>query len=283
VDTVRLFPALDLTWPSEPTDDDREIAVASVDEFGPTAVEITPSGIRVFFRSLESRDAAARAAAASLPGVSTASTQIPDENWAERSQAAITPIVVGRITVSPPWLAAGPSDTNQFHITILPSMGFGTGHHASTRLCLRLLQKYIVSRTRVLDVGTGSGVLAIAARCLGARQVVAVDTDPDALQNARENVELNGISDVELVHGDIIAPVGFEKGFDMVLANLTGSLLCRTAGALAAAARSGVVIASGYQVHEREGVEAAFGTAGATLDVEHVEGDWVGAAYRVRS
>ena len=88
-------------------------------------------------------------------------------------------------------------------------MGFGTGHHATTRLCLELLQRIDVAGARVIDVGTGSGVLALAAWKLGAAGVTAVDNDPDALQNARDNIARNGgAGRIEVVQADLVDLAG---------------------------------------------------------------------------
>jgi ribosomal protein L11 methyltransferase len=164
-------------------------------------------------------------------------------------------------------------------ITIARSMGFGTGHHASTRLCLSLLQRVPLDGAAVLDVGTGSGVLAIAAKRLGAARVVAVDHDPDALVAARENVERNRTGEsVTLAHADLGEPApAWDHAFDVLLANLTGALLVRQAATLNRfVSRAGRVILSGILADEADGVIAAFAAQGARLDTRLDEEEWVG-------
>jgi ribosomal protein L11 methyltransferase len=136
-------------------------------------------------------------------------------------------------------------------------MGFGTGHHATTRLCLAALQNLDVRGTRVLDVGTGSGVLAIAASRLGAADVVAIDDDPDAIESAAENVRLNEGANVQLQTVDLrAASLG---QFDVVTANLTGGLLVQAAASLkAVVAPAGVLVLSGFMTHEEPDVLAAY-------------------------
>ncbi len=182
-----LYPALDVHGA------DPDLVLALVDDFAPTAVEEVADGVSIFFSSATKRDEASAAVAVALPDARLSARDVDDEDWAKRSQQNLTPITVGRITVTPPWFA----DTSQAQaahaglaVTILPSMGFGTGHHATTRLCLAALQSIEVDGRRVLDVGTGSGVLAIAAAALGAREALGIDFDPDAITNALENLEL---------------------------------------------------------------------------------------------
>ena len=113
-------------------------------------------------------------------------------------------------------------------IVIEPSRGFGTGHHQSTRLCLVLLQNRNLSGPRVMDVGTGSGVLAIAAAKLGAAFVAAIDNDPDAVENARENIAVNGVEKIVEAHVDDLTTTTVAAA-DLVTANLTGTLLAQHA------------------------------------------------------
>ena len=263
---MRVYPALRITFFEPPSEEQIDRLLAQLDDFRPTAIDDIDNGVIAYFVSASARDdALAQLGAFEL--VDVTAEDVPDENWAERSQAALTPVTVGRLTVAPPWTvtdelrASAPGPI----IVIQPSMGFGTGHHASTRLCLELLQRVPLAGKRVLDIGTGSGVLAIAARVLGAASVVGIDVDPDALTNARENLELNGIADgVAFVESDVRAhAAGASGAYDLILANLTGSLLQREADAIAAlAASGGHLIVSGFQVHEVDDVRVAFESIG---------------------
>jgi ribosomal protein L11 methyltransferase len=166
-------------------------------------------------------------------------------------------------------------------IVILPSMGFGTGHHVTTRLCLAALQTIDLAGRTVLDVGTGSGVLAIAAELLGAARGVGIDVDPDAIQSARENLELNpGARQVTFETVDLAARA--LPPADIVTANLTGALLVRSALVLLAAVRpGGTLILSGIQSHERGEVLEAFADD-TEVSWERTEDGWVGIAVKKR-
>jgi ribosomal protein L11 methyltransferase len=161
-------------------------------------------------------------------------------------------------------------------------MAFGTGHHATTRLCLAALQLLNLAGTVVLDVGTGSGILAIAARKLGAAAATGIDNDPDAVDCARANLQLNATVDnvsFELVDFTDYAARSPAVGRpDVVTANLTGTLLCRIAPALAQAfAPGGALIVSGALAEEQHAVAAAF----RDLDVvwEQTEDEWVAMGF----
>ena len=264
---MRLYPALRITFFESPAEEQMDLLLALLDDFRPTAINDIDNGVVAYFVSASVRDdALAQLGAYEL--VDVTAEDVPDENWAERSQAALTPVTVGRLTIAPPWTvndelrASVPGPI----IVILPSMGFGTGHHASTRLCLELLQRVPVQGKRVLDIGTGSGVLAIAARILGAASVVGIDFDPDAITNARENLELNAISDgVTFVESDVLTHASGETRYGLLLANLTGSLLQREATHFFSLADPGsVLIVSGVQTHERQEVQGTLAAAGWT-------------------
>ena len=158
-------------------------------------------------------------------------------------------------------------------------MGFGTGHHVTTRLCLAALQTIDLANQVVLDVGTGSGLLAIAADRLGAARAIGIDYDPDAIRSARENLDLN--PEARHVTFDTVDLAARALPLaDVVTANLTGALLVRSAAALLGAVRAGgTLILSGIQSHERDEVRQAF--ADAAVCWEHDEDGWVGLAVKV--
>ena len=267
---MRAYPALDVL------SDTPDLLLAIVDDFEPTAVEERQSTIRVFFGSAAARDSAR---AALSPRFEVVSVDVPDNDWARRSQEQLAPVTVGRITLCPNPRVAIPHDAPPFlSLVIQPSMGFGTGHHATTRLCLAALQAIDLTNAFVLDVGTGSGVLAMTAACLGATRALGVDIDPDAIQSARENLTLNAnVRGVEFERADLTE--GCLPQADVVTANLTGAQLVRTAAILRrSVGPGGTLIVSGILSDERESVFAAFGDLTPTW--ENTEDGWVGAALR---
>jgi ribosomal protein L11 methyltransferase len=277
---MRSYPALDITWPIRPDDDHIERLLAEIDDDAPVAIEERDGGLRIFFQTAIERGRAATRLIAVDAMAECTPCEVSDEDWAARSQSQIAAVRVGAIVVAPPWDV--PADRRGV-IVINPGMGFGTGHHQSTRLCLSLLQGRSVAGLKVLDVGTGSGVLALGAWHLGARSVLAIDVDEDALLCARENVERNAA-------GAVVSLAAVEVGarpsplvdgpFDIVLANLTGGLLTRHARQLAAwLARGGTLIVSGLTADEAADVAAAFAQAGLASAARAGEGEWVGLAF----
>jgi ribosomal protein L11 methyltransferase len=295
---VKRWPALDIRLPAPAGGDAGEMPglfAAWLDDFSPTAItDLDPGDAalvwRVFFATNEARAAAAHALAASTEwaGAAGASIDVDDEAWAERSQASLTAIRVDRIVVTPPWDQAGaaalarevpPADGEPIVIVIEPSMGFGTGHHESTRLCLAALQRTPLTGRSVVDVGTGSGVLAIAAARLGAARVIALDDDRDALDSAAANVVLNGLPTgaVDARVGNVLAEA--LPAADVILGNLTGALLRRAAATLiAAVAPAGSLIVSGFTEDERVAIEHALAPF-AVADAASEHG-WLALTFR---
>jgi len=268
------YPALDITFRDSSDPFLRDRLYAQLDDFAPVAIQEDEAGEyahrwRVFFRSASSRDAA-RDALASDDSIRTSPISVPDEDWARRSQDNLKAVEAGRLIVAPPWDI--PKARDKAIIIIEPSTGFGTGHHATTRLCLLLLQQLEVRGARVLDIGTGSGLLALAAWKLGAGDVVAVDHDPDALENARDNIARNGAAPAIDIICDDLEGLRIQRA-DIVLANLTGAVLVRYAAELRGLAMDGgYFILSGFAPDDVAVIRTAF--AGCTAIAERAEGDW---------
>ena len=269
-DSVRTWPALDVHPVSE-------LLQAALIDYETTAIdERSPDDWRVFFTTVSERDRAATALRSAFPTLTIASIDVPDENWAARSQASLRAVRVGNIVVAPPWdVPAGPKNRTRptdtasagpqsrtrpaqdLVIVIQPSMGFGTGHHATTRLCVAALQRLDLRGRSVLDMGTGSGVLAIAASLLGASRSVGIDDDGDAIAAARENLDLNPQAEVTLLVQDLRSTdVG---SADIVIANLTGGLLMSAALTIQEfVTRGGSLVLSGLMTMEESDVLSAF-------------------------
>jgi ribosomal protein L11 methyltransferase len=157
-------------------------------------------------------------------------------------------------------------------------MGFGTGHHATTRLCLAALQAVDLRGKFVIDVGTGSGVLAIAASALGAARALGIDDDADAIAAANENLEFNRVTNVTLEVCDLMNETLPQA--DVVVANLTGALIVRAAARLMQAVRpGGVLIVSGIMATEGDDVRRAFANQAFVAAVQ--EDEWL--AFTIRS
>lgn len=269
------WPALDVAAADEAH---AERIQALADDFAPTAIEERPDGLRLFFSTAADRDRAA----GGLRDLHVSPIDVPDDDWAQRSQENLTPISVGRLIVSPPW-HAGASSATCIEIVILPSMGFGTGHHATTRLCLAALQAIDVTGATVLDAGTGSGVLAMAAVHLGASHALGVDDDPDAIQSAIDNLALNPhlpADRITFAVGDLMS--GPLTPSDIVTANLTGGLLIRAASRLQDAVNpGGMLIMSGLQTAERDEVWRVFEALELVAEAE--EAGWSTITGRKRS
>jgi ribosomal protein L11 methyltransferase len=267
------YPALEVEFhpPHDPALPDRLYAL--LDDFEPAAIHDDElNGVwRVFFRAGERRDAA-RTALASIEGIRVAAIDVPDEDWARRSQEGLKAIAAGGLLVAPPWDV--PRDSGTPVIIIEPSTGFGTGHHATTRLCLLLLQRLDLRGARVLDIGTGSGVLALAAWKLGASDVIAVDNDPDALVNARDNIARNGAAAAVDIIQDDLDSLRIQRA-DVVLGNLTGAVLVRYARELRSLLTDGgYLIVSGFAPQDVTVIQTAF--SGLAVIHSESDADWAG-------
>jgi ribosomal protein L11 methyltransferase len=202
----------------------------------------------------------------------------PERDWGAEARRAFAGADAEPFWIGPPWLDPPRGRTP---VWILPGRAFGTGLHPTTRLALRLLGGRRAEGARVLDVGTGSGVLALAALARGARQAVGLDVDRHALANASGNALLNAAGDgLRLVAGslDALAP---SAAFDLVLANLErDALLPLLAPLRRVVAPGGVVVASGLTLAQRTELLAASAASGLSAGDEREEGGWWAALLR---
>ncbi len=207
--------------------------------------------------------------------------EIPVEDWGRNWKLHFKPLRVGRrLVVAPPW-EGGPFPEGRVLIRIDPAMAFGTGHHATTRMCLEGLEAAADQWPDrrgpiILDVGTGTGILAIAAASLGARRVVAIDTDPEACDAARKNLAMHDCGGrVQLLCGGIES-LDPRRRFDLILANLDTRTLCPLFPALGhLLAPRGRMIAGGMPVEDEETVTTALPPSLLRILHRRVEEEWL--------
>jgi ribosomal protein L11 methyltransferase len=199
---------------------------------------------------------------------------LPNVDWSEEWKRSINAQTLGKLTVAPPWLAGAldPART----IIIEPAMAFGTGEHATTRGVVRLMQSVIRPGDRVADLGSGSAVLSIAAAKLGATNVAAIELDHDAIGNAEENVERNGVAGtVKVIEGDAASLLPLVAPVRVILANIISSVLVELLPGMAMAlADDGQMILSGILFSEREEMMRTLRDSGWRVTAEDHEEMW---------
>lgn len=199
---------------------------------------------------------------------------IEDQDWSEAWKANVRATRAGRLWVGPSWLL-GEAGAASLPIVIDPGMAFGTGDHPTTAMCLEAMDAWVPAHPgcTVLDVGTGSGVLAMAAKKLGAGVAVANDIDPGAVEIARENAARNAIDGVEWTTKPLERIHG---AFDLVLANIFANVLCHLAPRLGAATSArGRLMLTGILDEQAAEVLAAFEREGMRLVERRARGEWV--------
>jgi ribosomal protein L11 methyltransferase len=207
----------------------------------------------------------------------------PHQEWSELWRRGLEPRrVTDRLVVSPTW--KDPElRTGELLITLDPGLAFGTAEHATTRGCLRLLDRTVRTGDQVADIGAGSGILSIAAAVLGASRVVAVEMDPWAAAAARENVAANRVEDRVEVRTGAVGPdfLQDDPPFHGVVANIeTGILIPLLPGFRGGLRPRGWLILSGVPTHEAGAVAEAAAEAGFTPDDEAREGEWWTGRFR---
>lgn len=223
--------------------------------------------------------------------------ELEEEDWANAWKAHYHPFRIGnRIWIQPSWLelgSAGPDAGGQrtervreedVVLILDPGMAFGTGLHPTTQMCLQALEQWVRPGTRLLDVGTGSGILAIAATKLGAASTLAVDTDEVAVKTAVANAVQNSVDDQIVVRRGSLDSVA-EKGWDIVVVNILAPVilnLLEEEALLDYPAENGRLILSGLIGQQRTEVEEAVTSCGGVIAQTYTAGDWATLVVRHR-
>lgn len=218
-----------------------------------------------------------RFTAAKIPHEVTEAS-VNEEDWATAWKKYYFPTKVGeRLVVVPSWETYEKAQ-NEVVLTMDPGMAFGTGTHDTTRLCMTLLEQYAAPGSTLLDIGTGSGILAVAALLLGADRALGVDIDEVAVRVARENAAANRVDDrAEFLCGDLAEKVNGK--FSVITANIVADVIIRLTPDLDRfLAQGGVFIASGIIEAREADVLAALGAAGMVLKDRKESGGWVALA-----
>ncbi len=206
---------------------------------------------------------------------------IPEKDWNKEWEDSLTPIrATDRIVVTPSWHLARASAEHPGKIILVidPKMSFGTGYHETTRLTLLLLERHLRTGARMLDVGTGTGILAIASVKLGAASAVGVDTDGWAAANALENARANGVENqVRIVQGELASVPG--TGFDVIAANIQRNVIEELLpGMIGLLNPHGMLLLSGLLAQDGVPVREAIERRGGVIREELAENEWLAFA-----
>lgn len=204
------------------------------------------------------------------------------KNWNKEWEGTIQPMSVGNFYIKPTWSMV-PVPEGRIVLEIDPKMSFGTGYHETTRLMLRMLEKTDCTESTILDAGTGSGILAIAALKLGAKSAAGFDIDEWSYQNALENAYLNKVDDRFSVMLGTISMIPESDSFDIVLANINRNILLEISGSLTGKVKdNGFLLLSGLMTTDRETILAEYGNKRLHLVDEMSEGEWVSLKFQKR-
>ena len=205
---------------------------------------------------------------------------VNEEDWANSWKQYYKPIKIGeKIVICPAWERYTPAE-GEIVIRMDPGMAFGTGTHETTRLVIRLLEKYCRPGCRMLDVGTGTGLLAICASRLGADTCRAYDIDPTAVRVARENIKDSGLDNVTCDQSDLLKQVSLEDGaYDLVCANIVADIIIRMTPDVGRYMKNdAVLLASGIIAERCDDVVACFEQNGFKIIERLTDNDWCGLA-----
>lgn len=208
---------------------------------------------------------------------------INEEDWANEWKKYYRPIKTGnQIVIVPMWQQYMPAD-GELIVKMDPGMAFGTGTHETTRLCASMLEKHLKPGDRMLDVGTGSGILAVCASKLGASQINAYDIDPVAVRVARENATANDCHNIACEVSDLLASVSLDEGpYDIACANIVAEIIIRMAPDISRYLKKGaLLITSGIIDRYADDVISAMEASGLSLYDRVSENGWHAIVFRI--
>lgn len=217
----------------------------------------------------------------SLPIEKVEVTSVSDDAWLTQWKQYFKPTkITDKLIVKPTWEPYQKQDQSELIIDLDPGMAFGTGTHSTTTLCMRLMERYLEPDWKVLDIGTGSGILSIGAALLGASFVLGIDIDPLAVEIAKENVKTNHLdSKIAIREGDLVTEV--TEQVDLILANLMADLVIHLTEYLSKAlCPGGIFISSGILTEQRTRVETAIRTSGFDILEVLEDGEWCAIAAK---
>lgn len=203
-------------------------------------------------------------------------SEVNEEEWATAWKKYYNPVKISeRFTIVPTWEHYTPVSSDELIIELDPGMAFGTGTHPTTVMCIQALERTVKQGDKVVDVGTGSGVLSIAAAMLGAEKVKALDLDEVAVNSAKLNIKLNKVQNiVEVAKNNLLD--GVEQGADVVVANILAEVILRFTDDVAAVVKEGgYFIASGIIQQKKQEVRDAIKAAGFEIEETIQMEDWV--------
>jgi len=205
---------------------------------------------------------------------------VSEDDWAENWKKYYKPISLGRVTVVPAWEAYTAKE-GEIIVRMDPGMAFGTGTHETTRLVMRILQDVVKGGERVLDVGTGSGILSICASKLGAKDIYAYDIDPVAVRVAKENALADGCENITVGVSDLLKDVDRTAPYGVCVANIVADIILRMLPDIGALLLPGApLILSGIIAPRKQDVIEAAAAQGFLVEREESENDWVALLVR---
>ena len=209
----------------------------------------------------------------------TSKREVNGDDWIEIWKTHFRPIRLGAIVVCPEWIDYQKCEGEEV-VKLDNNMAFGTGEHETTAMCVKLLQQYLTPDSVCVDVGCGSGILGISAIKLGAKFAYLTDIDYVAVESAKHNAEINGVSDkVVVAHSDLLGEADISA--DIILANITAEILVGLAPSIPKnLKKGGVLILSGIIESRLKMVKEAFGAQGLTLQKQVREGEWFALSFK---